>query len=430
MSILKQEYLSPNPYERLTEVTSEFVKGDYVVDIHAHLFDIECINKSYFLLRWLKDFLGLKSNAEELVDYSIDELYAKKSVYTPGWEKNLERNIKSNNLSSLNKFNSKKGIIDLIRARKFLGFKRMIDVYDYYIKEFSPANYFKLPKKQVLITALMMDLEIGWNVKTNKTYHEQVLELKQLSKEKPILPFLFCDPRRADLKNETQNLYELFNLAFEEPGFFGVKIYPALGYDPSDCRLWPIYEVCEKFNIPVLTHCGGESVSTDVLSLEIYEGEKENIVNVNKRTELAYELNDPGRWALVLEKFPKLKLNFGHFGGYKTWSSSTPVSKEKDPQSRKETIFGFMKKYENVYADFSYNLIEIELTDNLKNYMYFDEIIRLRTMFGTDYWVVNKAGDLMKEQANFLNIMDSGTKKLGLSKKLCIENPKDYLFKV
>lgn len=427
---IDESKLSVLPESRCSKVIKELLKEDYVIDVHTHFFDIKCINKTYFLIRMLKDALGLKSIDETETEFSIEELYKKTDEYEEEWEDELFNQLTSESEKIIFHPDGKKGFIDIIKAAKFLKFKKMKAVYNYYINNFSLAIPFNLPKSKVLTTALMMDLEIGWNTKIKKTASIQIEELLTLSKEHPVLPFLFCDPRRAEKEEEDHNLYSLFNKAFcsGDSSFFGIKIYPALGYDPSDYRLWPIYELCEKYNIPVLSHCGGESISTAKRKISIYEGENEVTLKAKNRKEMAYKLNDPSRWSLVLEKFPKLKLNLAHFGGYETWSNSTPVDDNKDPQQRKEVIFSFMRKYKNVYADFSYNIVEEDLTSNLKNTLYFDESIRDRTLFGTDFWVVNKEGNLQTEQTQFLMSLDNGIEELDLKNKLCKINPYNYLF--
>ena len=226
------------------------------------------------------------------------------------------------------------------------------------------------------------------------------------------------------------NLYSLFNSAFtgEQP-FYGVKIYPSLGYDPSDYRLWPIYEICEKLSIPVLTHCGGESISTDKLQLEIYEGDLKVSISAKNRVEMARNLNNPKRWNIVLKKFPKLKLNLAHFGGYETWSSSASVDIDIDPQQRKNCIIDFMSKYENVYADFAYNIEDSGISENLKNLIVYKQDVRSKTLFGSDYWVVNKNIDLKKEQSRFLDKLDEDVNlEILIAKELTLNNPKKYLF--
>ncbi|WP_343658870.1 amidohydrolase family protein [Chryseobacterium sp.] len=417
-------HLTDNPLERASEKAKNILNGDFCIDVHTHLFDIKCINKSYFIIRMLKDLIGLKSGLETYSDLSIEQAYSEIQDNDENWEDELKEKLQEN--PALMQTQTTKGIIDIYKARKFLGFKTMEEVYDYYLENFSLSKI--IDNKKVIVTALMMDLEMGWGVKLKKSLYEQVAELKLLSEKHPVLPFFVCDPRRADLESDKENLYSLFNLAFSQHRpFFGIKIYPALGYDPCDYRLWPIYEICEKYKIPVLSHCGGESITTDIVNdLTIYEGDKKVLHTKMNRKEVGYSLNDPKRWSFVLEKFPKLKLNIAHFGGYETWSKPSKVI--YNGQTRKETIFDFMQNYENVYADFSYNLIETNLSKNLREVLGTDQIIRERTLFGTDYWVVSKEGDLLKEQREFLTIIDDNFSGLKLSELLTIDNPKKYLF--
>jgi hypothetical protein len=423
--------IGKNYKHRISNSVKKLLEDDYVIDVHTHLFDIKCINKSYFIIRFIKDALGIKSNGQENINYSIDKAYKEININEDNWEESLINELEDNSINHfVNSKDDTKGFIDILKATKFLKFKKMEDVYNYYIRKFSLAEVFNLPKDNVLTTALMMDLEIGWNTKIKKSIYDQITELKELSVKKPVLPFLFCDPRRAEIENSLENLYSLFNYAFcSGQSFFGVKIYPALGYDPSDFRLWPIYEICEQFSIPVLSHCGGESISTDNLNLDIFEGDKKKTIIAKNRKEIAYILNDPLRWEIVLKKFPKLKLNLAHFGGYETWESSSDVDITIDPQQRKNTIFRFMEEYDNVYADFSFNLVEINLSDNLKNILFSSEVIREKTLFGSDYWVVNKEGNLQNEQNRFIEKLDEGLPTtLNLGKKLALDNPKKYLF--
>lgn len=413
---IKEHLISDNPKERVSNKVLQLIESNnFCIDTHVHLFDIECINKSYFILRVIKDLLGLKSTNEVYSNFSEEEAYEEIGVYKDNWEKDFseELDFKSQKTVASNT----KGIIDLWQARKFLGFKKMEQVYDHYINNFSLG---KILNKDVIVTALMMDLETGWEAKIKKGIPEQIDELKILSEKRPILPFLFCDPRR-------ENLIELFNKAFcEETSFFGVKIYPALGYDPSDYRLWPIYEVCEKKRIPVLTHCGGETVSTDNRKLYVYEGKEKIKISGINRKEIAYQLNNPERWSIVLEKFPKLKLNFAHFGGYETWNR--PSVTEYKGQKRKEVIFEFMRNYNNVYADFSYNLVEVDLTKNLREVLSTHEDILNKSLYGTDYWVVNKEDNLLRAQEEFLEELDNNVKGINMSKILTFDNPIKYLF--
>lgn len=64
------------------------------------------------------------------------------------------------------------------------------------------------------------------------------------------LAFFGVDPRRDG------KYVDLFRRSIEEHGFSGLKLYPPCGYDLTDKRLMPYYEVCQKHDVPVLTHTG------------------------------------------------------------------------------------------------------------------------------------------------------------------------------
>ena len=160
--------------------------------------------------------------------------------------------------------------------------------------------------------------------------------------------------------------------------------------------------------------------------MDIYQGQNKIELKCKNRKEVAYELNNPERWRTVLEKFPNLKLNFAHFGGYETWKRPSPV--DYKGQKRKEVIFEFMRTYNNVYSDFSYNLIEVDLSKNLREVLSTHNDILNKSLFGTDYWVVNKEDNLLKAQEEFLRELDRNVKGIKMSDIVAIENPKKYLF--
>ncbi|WP_333737399.1 amidohydrolase family protein [Streptomyces sp. IBSBF 2806] len=58
----------------------------------------------------------------------------------------------------------------------------------------------------------------------------------------------------------------LFERAITEYGFDGMKLYPPCGYRLSDEALYPFYEICARYGLPVLTHIGATS---PVLDFEI-----------------------------------------------------------------------------------------------------------------------------------------------------------------
>jgi len=434
------------------------------IDVHCHFFDMKCINEAYFLLRRRIPPFGTppafpteKMLFESTVDDEIDEeegIYQQTPHYNKAWNIELQKlytPLSTTNLdaTTLSESTNRDGInpLDVIKMYKFLFMDKMETVYQHYIDNFSLATAFGLPKEQVITTALMMDLKPGWGAPIEKSAHEQIDELKQLSIDYPVLPFLFCDPRRAKRDDNEptaenpyykENLYSLFDHAFSGPNpFFGVKIYPCLGYDPSDYRLWPIYELCEKYSIPVLSHHGGDRIAVhfkrrEDKEYEYFKGDQLDILYPKNRKDLSVMLNDPARWRLVLEKFPKLKLNIAHFGGDAAWSEIPPKKQHERTgrnQKRKETILQLMRDFPHVYADFSYNIVEPEQTQRLKTLLLAEKEIRSRTLFGTDYWVVGIEGDLQQEQQKFLAALDQGA-PVGnpLATELSYTNPHTYLF--
>jgi uncharacterized protein len=58
---------------------------------------------------------------------------------------------------------------------------------------------------------------------------------------------------------------DLFERSLREFGFRGLKVYPPCGFSPSDAQLFPLYELCRQYKVPVLVHIGPTS---PVLSFE------------------------------------------------------------------------------------------------------------------------------------------------------------------
>jgi len=167
----------------------------------------------------------------------------------------------------------------------------------------------------------------------NKLYSE-------FAKSNPgiIHTYFGIDPRR-----EKAAYY--FEKAIEEWGNIkGLKIYPPCGFSPSDKVCDPLYDVCEKYDLPVLTH-GCESAYS-----EIQYGGPEFL------------------WDM-LKRHPNLKLVNAHVG----WNQFF------------EGAVDLLKDYENVYSDISgwQTFSDDEIMDKLD---YIDQEVGSldRIMFGSD----------------------------------------------
>lgn len=78
--------------------------------------------------------------------------------------------------------------------------------------------------------------------------HRRIAEISQRSNGK-IISFVGVDPRR-------ENALELIKLCLEDYKMYGIKLYPATGYDLHDVAYRPIFEAALEYNVPVLLHSG------------------------------------------------------------------------------------------------------------------------------------------------------------------------------
>lgn len=99
-------------------------------------------------------------------------------------------------------------------------------------------------------------------------------------------------------------------LHLKELGLKGVKLHPDIqNFKIDEERYFPIYELCEKHDLPILMHTG----------------------------DFRYDNSNPNRLIPLLETFKKLKIIGAHFGG---WSIYEDASKK-------------LYKYKNLYVDCS-----------------------------------------------------------------------------
>lgn len=379
---------SDDPMDRVSDKVRQMISHPGTLfDTHMHIFDKNCVTRNYFLIRLLENL-----DPDKKLDEALDKIIGNK---------------KDNEFDEL--FN-------------IMQFDRMEQVIDHYFQNFAY-------QQNMVTVPLMMDLDEGWYFNAKKKQHQQVKELKDLMATKAILPFLSVDPRKAQ-KSGKDNLYQLILDAFTPDAngnrFFGLKVYPALGYLPSDINLWPVYEVCEAKNIPIVVHCGGTIIRTyqnnyylygyqidsngDIVSLRHHM----DIPNGKKRADF---LNDPKHWEVVLKKYPRLKLNLAHFGGVEHWLNLAKTNRDEAI----ETINKLMA-YDNVYADIAYNFCDTKFQNIFFKHFNNNFTIRNKTLYGTDYWMALAAGDFKKNHDKFIT-------RLGANKELIMRtNPMKYLF--
>ncbi|MBW1862834.1 MAG: amidohydrolase family protein, partial [Deltaproteobacteria bacterium] len=201
-------------------------------------------------------------------------------------------------------------------------------------------------------------------------------------------------------KKQNESSFGIDNI---EDGFFvGIKLYPPLGFDPwpdeSD-ETWEfkkvnyLYQFCCWKGIPITVHCGG--IGFQVINNDL----DEKYTNPDKQ------------WRKVLKHYPNLKINFAHMGLRRNY---TP------------TIFEFMKRYANIYTDFSGMALsrksykKIISTINAEN---FSDEQRSRILFGTDFMINLLWIDSLKDYLEEFFKSDLPEKN-----SYCSTNPEKFLF--
>lgn len=269
---------------------------------------------------------------------------------------------------------SDKDIFD--RYKKFiatgnLGQKKIFEE----ISQYYPAD--------TLFTCLTMDMEYMGAGKVPRPYEKQLFELFQLKNiYRNIVPFIHIDPRR-------EGAYNLFVKAIEEYKFKGLKVYCNLGYLPYDERMLPIYEYCQKLNIPVIAHGSPYNPVH-------YRGSKEELKKIIEKGEVKFDfrgknkkdfcamLNHPKQWEIVLNKYPKLKVCLAHWGSESEWVRYLDHNDKDDNWFCMVT--DMLRKYGNLYTDISFTAENRNIWSYL-SVLLEDEQLKGKILFGSDAYM-------------------------------------------
>ncbi len=260
----------------------------------------------------------------------------------------FRRRQRGDDITSKSLFN----ILDLLRL---ISRPRIRDVADHLMGQLD------LDEGAVL---LVMDISGDDTEKRAGTFAGQVADTTALIPAYPgrVFPFYGLHPGRPDPLGRTRR-------AIEGEGCVGLKIYPSTtGWSVADPALEPVYGYCVSHGLPLLQHCNDGG----------FYGEESDTLQA-----------DPALWRPVLNKFPGLKICFGHFGG------TGGIASETVPKDHwAETILALMEEFEGVYADISAHSapMKAEATRkvyfrNLKSFLR-QAPSRDRILFGTDFWLM------------------------------------------
>lgn len=244
---------------------------------------------------------------------------------------------------------------------------------------------------------LSIDFEYMGAGQPIKSYEKQLKELAILKAHPDykdvIFPFICVDPRRP-------NIYELVRHYIENHQFTGIKMYPAIGYFPNDKRLYKIYEYAEVNEIPITTHCIPKNKNhyRGEIKPEWYKQAESMAAFDPEEAKTMYDfaqyLGHPYWWKQVLDDFPELKINLGHFGGNTEWDKYLDSPSNRN-QPHLESWYRMIRRlieeprFKNVYADISFTVHDPRLYPILKNLLN-TENTKDFVLFGSDFYMMQK----------------------------------------
>lgn len=179
-----------------------------------------------------------------------------------------------------------------------------------------------------------------------------------------VLPFFAVNPRRD---RDDDHHFELLRHGVQEQGFFGVKLYPSLGYEVETEAMERVLAYCVEKDLPITIHTSAGGFF---------------------KSQATAQYSHPEHWADLLAAYPDLRICFAHCGGWGGLCGQ--VDHEAEWADR---ILAFTADYPNVHADISYHVQQME--DPATEDAYFDALadhldgdLGDRIIFGTDSWLL------------------------------------------
>ena len=285
-------------------------------------------------------------------------------------------------------------------------------------------------------------------------YEIQIQDLQALKEAMPdkVYPFFSIDPRReSEFKHGV--LGEIKKYVGKRKTFTGLKLYTGLGYSPTDPVLFDnskgqsVYGWCQRNKIPITVHSGyggfSNTLNRSVIHGDIFypnAGEVLPMEDVDKDLILKYEsgilnfsemvkerqlyLNHPKLWRKVLEKYPRLRINFAHMGG------NHQVAKYANGLSTgywTKQILDLVNDYKYAYTDLSFmtplDNPEFNAEILYKNiYSKLPANVKKKILWGSDFFMLDLAErDLSRYLDEFKQAFRNDFEKISY------ENPKKFL---
>jgi predicted TIM-barrel fold metal-dependent hydrolase len=327
------------------------------------------------------------------------------------------------------------GLVNRYRTWRYKNAARLIKTFE----DSSPGA--KDGNGMDLFVVALVDLDYWVNDHSRSTIPEQIDVTTKINRlyDGRLLPFVAFDPFRNIV--EKGKPLEWVQTAILEHGFIGVKMYPPMGFRPlgnsefdGKADKWPEHMVnTDKMKVPKYFKGSEALIRNQVPSVDklgsrldtqlraLYKWCEDNHVpimvhsNDSNGSFPKYEKRAaPEYWAPVLEEFPDLRLNLGHFGGWDDVAANASTDRKPGVSDWSGEIVGMMTdKHPNLYADFSNfhaihdsNKREDIVAGIRKLFGKNNGVLKSRLLYGSDWFMstARKGNDKYFSDANeFLN---------------------------
>ena len=232
----------------------------------------------------------------------------------------------------------------------------IIDIHSHIFNERVYKEYFsKIKDKESRAIALYCWIRFNEKGKPVKFALKDLLDFAEKKDNLSVIAGINMD-------NDVADQLQSFEKLFQEKKIVGVKLYPGYQYFyPSDEKVYPIAELCEKYNKPLVFHSG------DVYGFE------------DKGAILKY--SHPIHIDELAVKYPKCKIIIAHFGFPYLLEAANVVYKNKNVYT---DISGTITKDVNDTDKDVEEVFNQYVKDLKRVFMYFSDV-KEKTMFGTDY---------------------------------------------
>jgi len=228
-------------------------------------------------------------------------------------------------------------------------------------------------------------MPVSWGY---QTHLEDLLSLQQSYPDR-VFPSIAIDPRRPKMLDflTSGKTVDGRQLLSQDGPFYGVKVYPPLGYHPFAAPLMEVYRYCEAHGFPVTAHCQQVSFFNAISGSEC-DANGEYFAH-------------PKHWIPVLQAFPNLRLDLAHFGGEESVLAYAGDPRCADAEWTRVIVE--LLQYPHVYTD-SAAITRFGAPRAIPEIIRREPLVGKKMMFGSDFIICILRDDLDGRLRNYFDL--------------------------